>query len=75
MIVDVHYSMEIRWSEEDQAFLVKLPEFPDCQTHGETYEDAVRQGLEVLQLLVETYRAEGRPLPDPKPVPRPSQAA
>ena len=73
--MSVHYSMEIRWSEEDQAFIVRLPEFPDCQTHGETYEEAVKHGREVLELLVETYQAEGRPLPDPKPVPQPSHAA
>ncbi|HEY3321004.1 MAG TPA: type II toxin-antitoxin system HicB family antitoxin [Planctomycetota bacterium] len=66
----IHYSMDIRWSEEDQAFLVKLPEFPDCQTHGESYEEAVKNGREVLELLIETYLAEGRPLP-----PQPSTAA
>ncbi len=37
-----HYSMVIQWSEEDQLFLVHLPEF-GCQqfhTHGRTYEEA-----------------------------------
>jgi len=57
--------MEIHWSNEDQAFVVSLPEFPVCQTHGATYEDAAKNGREVLELLIETYRAEGRALPEP----------
>jgi predicted RNase H-like HicB family nuclease len=60
-----HYSMEIRWSDEDQAFVVTLPEFSSCHTHGETYEEAVKNGREVLELLIETYRAEGKALPAP----------
>jgi predicted RNase H-like HicB family nuclease len=40
-------------------------EFPDAHTHGSTYLDAVKNGQEVLDLLVETYQQEGRPLPEP----------
>jgi len=60
-----HYSMEIHWSDEDQVFVVTLPEFPVCQTHGATYEQAVKSGQEVLELLIETFLKEGRPLPEP----------
>lgn len=60
-----HYSMEINWSNEDQAFVVTLPEFPVSQTHGATYAEAVKNGQEVLDLLIETYRQEGRTLPEP----------
>ncbi len=73
--MSLRYSMEIKWSEEDQVFIVRLPEFPDCQTHGESYEQAVKSGREVLDILIQTYQAEGRTLPDPKPVPEPSHAA
>ncbi|MGH7170053.1 MAG: type II toxin-antitoxin system HicB family antitoxin [Gemmataceae bacterium] len=61
------YSMVIRWSEEDLVFVVSLPEFGDyAQTHGCTYEEAARNGCEVLELLVESFQAEGRPLPAPQ---------
>ena len=59
------YSMVIQWSEEDQAFIVTLPEFPNCRTHGATYEEAVKNGQEVLELVIESYREEGTPLPEP----------
>jgi predicted RNase H-like HicB family nuclease len=59
--------MVIRWSEEDQVFVVSLPEFGEyAQTHGNTYEEAARSGREVLELLVESFRVEGRPLPAPQ---------
>ena len=60
-----HYSMVIEWSDEDGCFVVSLPEFgPYAKTHGDTYQDAAKNGEEVLDLLIDTYRAEGRPLPE-----------
>ena len=61
-----HYSIVIQWSDEDQLYLVILPEFgSDPQTHGTTYDEAVKNAQEVLDLLIETYQAEGWRLPDP----------
>lgn len=59
------YRMLIEWSESDQVFVVTLPEFPCNRTHGATYEEAAKNGEEVLDLLIETYQADGRPLPSP----------
>ena len=49
------YSMVIVWSDEDDCYLVHLPDFPEqrFRTHGETYEEAARNGQEVLELLLE----------------------
>ncbi|HVS39021.1 MAG TPA: type II toxin-antitoxin system HicB family antitoxin [Gemmataceae bacterium] len=61
------YSMLIRWSEEDQVFVVTLPEFGDyAQTHGDTYEKAAKAGREVLDLLIESCQDQGQPLPTPR---------
>jgi antitoxin HicB len=35
-------------------------------THGDTYEEAVRNGNEVLELLIESTVEDGDPLPQPK---------
>ena len=59
------YSMLIQWSDEDQVFVVTLPEFGGCMTHGDSYEDAAKNGREVLELLIESYEAEGCPFPAP----------
>ena len=60
------YRMLIEWSEEDQVFVVTLPEFPCNRTHGATYEVAAKNGQEVLDLLIETWQKEGRTLPPPR---------
>ena len=59
------YSMVIQWSDEDQAYVVTLPEFGGCRTHGETYEEAAKNGREVLELLTESAEEEDSPLPLP----------
>jgi len=66
----LHYSMLIEWSEEDQVYLVTLPEWADYimmpATHGSTYNEAVQHGQEVLELLVNSARRDGEQLPPPK---------
>ena len=63
------YTVIIQWSEEEQCFVVGLPEFNDVMqpvTHGDTYEEALKNAQEVLELLIESYQEEGKPLPTPK---------
>ena len=60
------YSIVIEWSNEDNKYIVTLPEFPNCHTHGTTYEEALQNGKEVLELLEESYEAWGLPLPQPR---------
>lgn len=59
------YSLLIQWSDEDGVYVVTLPEFGGYRTHGSTYEETAKNACEVLELLIETYQAEGRPLPEP----------
>ena len=59
------YSMVIQWSDEDEAYIVTLPEFGACKTHGSTYEEAARQGQDALESLIAAYTEDGRPLPEP----------
>lgn len=66
--MNCRYSIVIQWSEEDGCFVVTLPEFTDVSqpaTHGDTYQEAARHGQEVLETLIEMYREEGKPLPEP----------
>ncbi|NJK47378.1 type II toxin-antitoxin system HicB family antitoxin [Candidatus Gracilibacteria bacterium] len=61
------YRMVIQWSDEDNCFLVALPDFPgqDWRTHGATYEEAVFKGKEALESLIESYLADEETLPKP----------
>jgi antitoxin HicB len=62
------YDMMIAWSEEDDCYLVGFPDFPSqkWRTHGDTYELAVRNGVEALEALVLAYEISGESLPEPR---------
>jgi antitoxin HicB len=64
----IKYEMIIRWSEEDNCFVVGFPDFPGQQwrTHGDTYEIAVANGVEALESLVDAYLANDDALPEPR---------
>lgn len=66
----IKYRVNIIWSDEDDCYVVELPEFAtEIQryfTHGNTYEEALGNAKEVLELLIESYQAEGKPLPQPQ---------
>ncbi|MGB3509901.1 MAG: type II toxin-antitoxin system HicB family antitoxin [Microcoleaceae cyanobacterium] len=65
--MNIHYTIIIQWSEEDKCFVVSLPEWGEfCQTHGDTYQEALQNAQEVLELLIESSLAEGKPLPEPQ---------
>jgi predicted RNase H-like HicB family nuclease len=62
--------MLIQWSDEDQLFLVTIPEFSDkviipC-THGKTREEATRNGEAVIEMYLEAWEAEGEMIPQPR---------
>ena len=63
------YKITIQWSNEDNCFLVSLPDFKDEQqwvTHGETYQEALENAVEVMDMLVEIYQEKGKALPKPE---------
>lgn len=64
---DSKYRILIQWSTEDNCFLVSLPDFIEEQewvTHGETYQEALQNAVEVMDILVEIYREKGKNLPE-----------
>ena len=62
-----HYTIIIQWSQEDNCFVVSLPEWGEfCHTHGDTYQEALDNAQEVLEMLTESCLEDGEPLPEPK---------
>jgi antitoxin HicB len=62
-----HYTIVIQWSNEDNCYVVSFPEWGEfCHTHGDTYEEALKNAREVLEILIETSIEIGEPLPEPK---------
>jgi predicted RNase H-like HicB family nuclease len=61
----LHYSIHIQWSDRDNSYLVNVPELSGCHTHGETYEEALKNALEVIELWLETAKDLGWTIPEP----------
>lgn len=62
----IKYELIIYWSEEDQAFVVEVPELPGCMADGKTYQEAVANVEIIIQEWLETAHELGRPIPQPK---------
>jgi predicted RNase H-like HicB family nuclease len=60
------YELVIWWSEDDNAFLVEVPELPGCMADGPTYEEALASVQTIIAEWIETAQDEGRPIPLPK---------
>ena len=60
-----HYSMVIRWDPRDDIYIVDVPELSGCRTHGKTYEEAIKNALEVIELWIDDARKSGEPVPPP----------
>jgi antitoxin HicB len=58
--------MVIRWSDEDEVYIVTLPEFDRAKTHGSTYEKAAKSGRELIESFILWYEQDGKALPEPQ---------
>jgi predicted RNase H-like HicB family nuclease len=62
--------MVVQWSDEDQLFLVTIPEFAELVvmpcTHGSTRSEAIQNGEEVIEMYLEAWQAEGESIPEAK---------
>ncbi len=63
------YTIIIQWSEEDKCYVVLLADFTNVMqscTHGETYEEVLKNGQEVLEMLIDSCLEDGELLPEPQ---------
>ena len=60
------YEMIIYWSEEDQAYIVEVPELPGCMADGSSYQEAVSNAEIIIHEWIETANEMGRPIPKPR---------
>jgi antitoxin HicB len=68
-IRELKYTIVIQWSNEDKCYVVSLPDFTDVMqpcTHGDTYEEALKNAQEVLEMLISSYLEDGQPIPEPQ---------
>ena len=59
------YQIIIYWNDEDNAFIVEVPELPGCAADGQTYQEALAQAEIVIDEWIETAKELGRDIPGP----------
>jgi antitoxin HicB len=60
------YQMVLQYAPDDGCYLVTLPAWQNARTHGATPEEAIRNGREVLALLIDSARRHGERTPPPE---------
>lgn len=61
---DFKYELSIRWSPEESAFTVTIPELPGCITMAIALKK-LRLTQEAISVYVESLTARGLPIPTP----------
>lgn len=60
------YEIIIYWSNEDNAYIVEVPELAGCMADGKTAIEALQNAEVIISEWIETAREENRSIPQPK---------
>lgn len=60
------YEVIIYWSDDDDAFIAEVPELAGCLADGSTQAEALEKVQTVIDQWIETAKALGRNIPNPK---------
>jgi predicted RNase H-like HicB family nuclease len=60
------YEMIIWWSDEDDAYVVEVPELSGCMAHGKTRQDAITSAEAAIRFWIKTAKDDGRDIPQPR---------
>lgn len=61
-----HYSMTVQWSEEDEAFIARSPEWSGLSGFGDTREEALKEAGIALEGFIDVALAHAIDLPEPR---------
>lgn len=64
-MTEYKYQMIITWSDEDNAFLVDVPQLPGCKADGKTVEEAVKNAKIIIGEWIEYAKEDGIDIPLP----------
>lgn len=67
---ELKYEIDIFWSANDEAYIANAPELRYCSAHGATYEEALSEVLVAIKLHLDVLKETGRPIPQPREMPR-----
>jgi predicted RNase H-like HicB family nuclease len=60
---EYNFPIVIEYNADEKVYLADCPVLPGCYTDGETYDEAVANMRDAIQLMVESRLAMGEPIP------------
>jgi len=57
------YRILVEWSDEDRAYIARVPALPGCSAHGETAEKAAHEAERAAGLMLEVLHEDGKEPP------------
>ncbi len=60
------YELIVYYSDDDQFYVVEVPELPGCMADGKTYEEAIQNAQVVISEWIDTAQSIGREIPQPR---------
>lgn len=63
--VSEHYLYTVGWSEDDEAYVARVAEFPSLAAHGNTQDAALRSVHQVVKAVLKDMAASKQPTPRP----------
>ncbi|MBT7788133.1 MAG: type II toxin-antitoxin system HicB family antitoxin [Calditrichaeota bacterium] len=60
------YEIIIFWDNTDSCYIADVPELPGCMAHGDSYDDALTNAKEAIDLWIDTAKEFNNPIPEPK---------
>ena len=60
------YEIIIYRDNRDNIYIADVPELPGCSAHGKTYNEALGNVNEAIELWINTAKEFGDPIPEPK---------
>jgi predicted RNase H-like HicB family nuclease len=60
------YHINIFWSDEDGGYIADIPDLEACSAFGGTPEEALQEVEVAKTVWLESARAEGKPIPEPR---------
>jgi len=60
-----HYLYTVGWSEDDEAYVARVAEFPSLAAHGDSEEAALRLVQQIVRSVLRDMTMSKEPIPQP----------
>jgi predicted RNase H-like HicB family nuclease len=60
------YHISVFYSDEDEGYIADMPDLKHCSAFGRNPQEALAEVMKAKEAWLETARANGKPIPEPR---------